>query len=592
MADFVAVIRRAVDGLADNTPENCERVYAKARGAVRRQLENMSPRPSDDVFQKQLDRLETAIGEVELEHTEALPAVEDTVAEPVDEPVAEPVEDYADEALPYAQAGPSEDVGQDDEPEPDMPKSRLFVAPAAQERVHIPEHVGGEREPFGQEDEGPEPASGALAHEPEADARSPFSDEPLIGDAHDEAFGLGTAAGASRRKRRSCGRRIAVAAVLVLVVAGAAYGLWDNRKSVLPMIASLSSSAPEKTASKASAPAEADKPMKEAEKQPQTAAPLPADQAAGKGPGSAEKAGSDLPPGGKYTQRLMPDGTETNPGPAKAGDQAPGEGRSVSAQTAEASAAPAQGGQQPGSENASSGGNGEAQQPAEISQKMYLYEERYKDQAPAAVTGSVVWSLAKDTSDASPSKMPVIHGEISVPEKGVTALVTIKHNNDSSLPASHLIEVVFALPGDFAGGGIQSVERVAMKQTEQARGDPLIAVPAKITDNFFMIALNDYPQAVKTNLNLLKTRNWIDIPLTYANGRRALITLEKGSSGAEVFDKALAAWAEADKSKTDSAATVPAGSQPDAAPAGQPGAGDSKPSATTPSSVPPASPGQ
>ena len=38
MADFVAVIRRTVDGLSDNVPEMRAKVYEKARGAVRRQL--------------------------------------------------------------------------------------------------------------------------------------------------------------------------------------------------------------------------------------------------------------------------------------------------------------------------------------------------------------------------------------------------------------------------------------------------------------------------------------------------------------------------------------------------------------------------
>ncbi|HVK89846.1 MAG TPA: hypothetical protein VM468_00285, partial [Mycoplana sp.] len=74
MADFVAVIRRAVDGLADNSPDMRVKVYDKARGAVRRQLEAMNPRPTDDLVQRQLDKLEAAIAEVEGDHTEALPA--------------------------------------------------------------------------------------------------------------------------------------------------------------------------------------------------------------------------------------------------------------------------------------------------------------------------------------------------------------------------------------------------------------------------------------------------------------------------------------------------------------------------------------
>jgi hypothetical protein len=123
-------------------------------------------------------------------------------------------------------------------------------------------------------------------------------------------------------------------------------------------------------------------------------------------------------------------------------------------------------------------------------------------------------------------------------------LLTLKRNTDSSLPASHLIEIVFAVPPDFEGGAIDSVLRIAMKQTEQDRGNALVAVPAKITDDFHMIALNDFPDARATNLELLRTRDWIDIPVAYRNGRRALLTLQKGPDGKAAFDEAIREWSQ------------------------------------------------
>ena len=77
MADFVAVIRKAVDSLPNNTPENRAKVYDKARAAIRRQLEAINPPPSDEVIARQLGKLGAAIDEVESEHAEALPAEED-----------------------------------------------------------------------------------------------------------------------------------------------------------------------------------------------------------------------------------------------------------------------------------------------------------------------------------------------------------------------------------------------------------------------------------------------------------------------------------------------------------------------------------
>ena len=80
MADFIAVIRRAVDGLSENTPEMRAKVYERAKSAVVRQLENMKPRPPEAMFQRQIDKLDAAIREVEAEHAEALPADDVSVA--------------------------------------------------------------------------------------------------------------------------------------------------------------------------------------------------------------------------------------------------------------------------------------------------------------------------------------------------------------------------------------------------------------------------------------------------------------------------------------------------------------------------------
>jgi hypothetical protein len=173
---------------------------------------------------------------------------------------------------------------------------------------------------------------------------------------------------------------------------------------------------------------------------------------------------------------------------------------------------------------------------------LFLYEERLGQTSPTAIEGTVTWTAQGETGDDG-RPQPTIQGNIAVPERGLTAIITFKRNKDSSLPASHLVELVFSLPPNFEGGAIDSVQRIAMKATEQDRGDALVAVPAKITDDFHMVALNDFPDARKTNLELLRSRNWIDIPITYRNGRRALLTLNKGATGTDVFNKVIAQWA-------------------------------------------------
>ncbi len=47
---------------------------------------------------------------------------------------------------------------------------------------------------------------------------------------------------------------------------------------------------------------------------------------------------------------------------------------------------------------------------------------------------------------------------------------------------------------------------------------------------------------MQSDMQLLKERPWFDIRLRYADGRRATVAVEKGSSGERAFAAAFAAW--------------------------------------------------
>ena len=121
--------------------------------------------------------------------------------------------------------------------------------------------------------------------------------------------------------------------------------------------------------------------------------------------------------------------------------------------------------------------------------------------------------------------------------------MTIRRNADETLPASHIIELIFITPESFDGGAIDNVLRMTMKQTEEATGSPVLGIPAKIGDGFFLIALADGTAEQDTNLQLMRRTRWIDIPVVYRSGRRALITMERGIPGDKVFEDALRDWA-------------------------------------------------
>ena len=319
------------------------------------------------------------------------------------------------------------------------------------------------------------------------------------------------------------------------IVGGAAFGAWTYRETLSNLVSGVIGNPTPETAKPAATPTPtpAEGTSGTADPAPATApATAPADNAATT---PATPPADDNTVGDKFTQRLMKDGSEVDAGDGAAGSGE--EGKSVAAQNVAAPDLPPPAAASGTAAPAAAG----TAAVAGATQKMYVYEERIGQTVPTAIEGAVAWSL-KNEAGADGKPEPVVEGQIAVPERGMTAKFTLRRNTDPSLPASHLIEIVFSLPADFEGGAIDSVQRVAMKQTEQDRGNSLVAVPAKITDDFHMIALNNFPDAMATNLDLLQSRNWIDIPVTYRNGRRALLTMEKGPTGTEAFNAAIREW--------------------------------------------------
>jgi hypothetical protein len=356
-----------------------------------------------------------------------------------------------------------------------------------------------------------------------------------------------------KRRRFGLGTVITLLFALILI-GGGAYAGWMNREALVAMVDGLVSSAPSQATRNEAAtpPAGSATPA-----QPEPATPAQpttpgaqntpvAPAQPNPNPQVASMNNDGAPANSKFTQRLLTDGTEVDSGPATVPGTPTAEGKSVAEQNvaaADTPAASAQGDAAPAETLTPNGPAASPQQTAPVgsSQKMFLYEERIGQSSPTAIEGSVVWSVQHEAGQGGRQEATV-QGNVSVPERNLSALITFKRNSDPSLPASHLVEVVFSVPPNFEGGSIDSVQRISMKRTEQDRGDALIAVPAKITDDFHMIALNDYPDARKANLDLMATRSWIDMPITYRNGRRALLTMEKGDTGTNAFNTAIKEW--------------------------------------------------
>ncbi|SMH55387.1 hypothetical protein [Mesorhizobium australicum] len=500
MADFVAVLKKTLDGLGDNSPEMRARVYDKARATISAKLAAITPPPAPIVIERQKAALEQAIKTVEAEYAAPPPS-------PVDD--LDEVMNTLEATVKVAPPPPSR-------PQPDAP----VVS----------------REP-------PKASPPVAASAPDAE------DEiaPASPSRAEDRLASESLAGMPPRKASRGRLGLAVAGLIVLVFAGAAgYAVWLNRTEVSQMLG---------LGTPASQPA----PQGEASAPATSATPEPAQDVAKAEP-EAPAPAVEQPAVQKFTQKLNADGTETDQGPA-GGAPGVGEGTSVAALTvqppAAAPATPPAADQTPAAPETPAGAETAqatppaaeappAEQPAAVpvGQRAIFYEERTSASGGSAEAGNTVWSLVQESpGDGLPAE-PAIRADATIPGKDIQLRLTIRRNGDKTLPASHIVELIFLTPDNFEGGTIDNLLRMTMKETEEATGNPLLGVPAKIGDGFFLIALSDGKAENDANMQLFRRMKWVDIPIVYRSGRRALMTLERGVPGDKVFEEALKAWSQ------------------------------------------------
>jgi len=538
MADFVAVLKKTIEGLSENTPDVRAKVYAKARATIDAKLAAINPPPPAAVAQRQRQAIEDAIA-----------AVEQSYAPP------EPVDD--DDLDSFFQ---SYNADHDADPEPS-----LAAAPQAAARSGLPRADEFSAGPA-YEDEAEEHRD-TRALDDEDLPGSVIGDEPRERDFDD----------AEPQRRRFSGAALA-ALLALLVIGGGAYAAWTNQDALVEVLGLSGASEvaegtdlPEEEA--VSEDVAATEPLTAAESEAQGIVPIdpPVEgqtdvaalapeegaQAAEPQPDPVEEAApaAEAPdaaaaePVRKYTQQLQADGSEIDPGPANGGLSI-GEGTSVAelTQTAQADLAAPAGidpATAPVSQTAPAAPAADGAQQVAVGQRAIFYEERTSTAAATAESGSIVWSVVQESPGGDAAPEAAIRAEAVIPGKDLQLRMTIRRNADPTLPASHIMEMIFLTPEGFEGGGIQNVVRVALKDSEQATGSPLLGIPAKIADGFFLVALSDSPAEIQANMTLLRRQNWIDVPLIYTSGRRALITMEKGVPGERVFEDVMKAWQDA-----------------------------------------------
>ncbi|MEL6200914.1 MAG: hypothetical protein AAFR39_01005 [Pseudomonadota bacterium] len=563
MADFAAILRKNIEKLGDTTPDVREKIYGKAREALERKIAAIDPAPAQAVVDRQFEKLSEAVSEVEAEYATPLtleeqlddldsllsgesdaapePVVEDSpVSDVADEPVGDVIapEPAVDEHIPSEAVSEEADVAADEVTPPLVP-TEAEASPLAEEpvmpavdedplRTFLEENVEALSTP---EIEVPEVGS-----ELDAPAFNAEDGLSVVAPELDDA----TTAMAPPEPSGPAWGRLGVLVLILLILGGGGYfaSTLPQVQTVLGLNASNS------------ADGDADVPVREVstttiDAGDETVEPDTGTLQDGETAITVEGEGAETVVVGtspdatpKFTQRLTEDGVEVDEGPAS-GAASVGEGTSVSDLTpgTEAETPPAAEGETGAEEAAVENSN-----PLRVGQRAIFYEERTGTEAGTAVPGDIIWTQVQESPGDGLSLEPAIRGDVAISDLGLNLTMTIRRNGDPTFPASHIIELAFDVPEDFTGRGIADVQRVTFKGSEEDPGTGLIGIFAPIDTNFFLVALNSAEEAVASNTALMQRESWIDIPLQYVSGRRALVSVEKGTPGERVFEEVFAFW--------------------------------------------------
>lgn len=515
MAEYYAVLKKAVGGLEGASSEARRAVYDKARNALIGQLKAIDPPLSTSEISRQRLELEEAIRRVERESAMEAQSARGRPGESAAAPIRE--------AVMEAPAGPSpQDVFRRAIQEAE---TRAATAPLERAAVQPRADAYG-NEARSRTDRTPPPDYSPPYPPPEADyrARSGSAQPRLAPDYEDEVPRHAAAPEippspyvdrrdrprqAARSERRSYRededravaerpvRRSRLPAILLtLLIIGMAGGLaalgWSQRSVIRDLVASFDN----KSQVSAGAPAAA-----------------PSGEAA-----SASKSDDRLGDGGEVeapsdnVRVVQPQGAPTDTPAAATPSADPGSARIAA-----------------------------APEPGEtlVAQKATLLEEQSgssNGENVTAITAHVTWRFV-DGKDG-----PEVEADVDIPDRSMKVRLAFRRNNDATLPASHLVEATITTPADFPGQGIRAIPRLVMKNAEDSRGQPLIGASAKVADGFFWIALSAAESDVAANLKLMREANWVDLPMVYENGQRAILSMEKGTPGARAFETALTTW--------------------------------------------------
>jgi hypothetical protein len=554
MADYYPLLAKAVAGLLDSTAEARHVIYERARGALFGQLRSLDPPVPEEAIEREAQALEVAVARLETE----IALRSDTGS---DAPVAEPdLAGRGPAAGSPAGTSPAHEPSAAPLPEPNPPDPDPLPAPSSPTPIPAAQPPSPSQPLKVRRDPRP-PGMNPGAQPDGAPRPGPAFNpvRPARPSARNPAPAARTAARPSAARDEDQAPATGTASPGQTASAAREFDGFAPAPSV-PEAGASEASAVEAPAVEAAAPEPPDPSPESSEPAARTRlealhpfAPRPARDA---GPakrlvvvGGIVGLVVALVAIAAYKLRDRPEDLVRRqpPSPSTQGEVGAG-GKIVDrigAGTATPGTAPALAGGPSSTadrNDAAKSSSGPANPPIPVARRAALLVEAPEEKSKVKTfLGTVVWRVDNVSPGPDEPLSSAVRAEIDIPEEKVQLAMTVQKNFDGTLPASHTMTLMFAVPQDSPLGNIKQISVLQMRREDSATGEPLKGITVPVTENSFLVGLTR-GDAEASNLDLLRSRQWLDVPMVLANGHIAKLTFEKGPSGQRALDDAMASW--------------------------------------------------
>ena len=169
---------------------------------------------------------------------------------------------------------------------------------------------------------------------------------------------------------------------------------------------------------------------------------------------------------------------------------------------------------------------------------VFLFEEVGDRLPEMRVAGKARWQLVKAATEGGLSPLPVVYAELDVPGR-FNARLKFQRSAHESWPATYALDLNFRRRASLFIHDVQGIELSSGMERRILKTTRRVHVK---NNQHFIVDLLDKSEDGQRNVDIIRGAEWVELPIVYDNGMRAVLAISLGSLAKKSFDQAISAW--------------------------------------------------